>query len=27
MKPGLVKDAQVRLHTLYNERKEPEIFI
>lgn len=27
MKPGLVKDAQVRLHTLYSERKNPEIFI
>jgi len=27
MKPGLVKDAQLRLHTLYSERKEPEIFI
>lgn len=27
MKPGLVKDAQIRLHTLYSERKEPEIFL
>lgn len=27
MKPGLVKDAQLRLHTLYSERKEPECFI
>ncbi|HZD43115.1 MAG TPA: EFR1 family ferrodoxin [Methanomicrobiales archaeon] len=27
MKPGLVKDAQLRLHTLYNERKEPEYFL
>jgi ferredoxin len=27
MKPGLVKDAQVRLHTLYSERKEPEYFL
>lgn len=27
MKPGLVKDAQMRLHTLYRERKEPELFL
>jgi ferredoxin len=27
MKPGLVKDAQLRLHTLYPERKEPEYFL
>ncbi|MGB9927217.1 MAG: EFR1 family ferrodoxin [Methanosarcina sp.] len=27
MKPGLVKDASVRLHTLYSQRKEPEYFI
>ena len=27
MKPGMVKDAQLRLHTLYSERKEPECFI
>ena len=27
MKPGLLKDAQLRLHTLYKERKEPEYFI
>jgi ferredoxin len=27
MKSGLVKDAQLRLHTLYSERKEPECFI
>jgi ferredoxin len=27
MKPGLVKDAQLRLHTLYSERKEPECFV
>jgi ferredoxin len=27
MKPGLVKDASVRLHTLYTQRKEPECFI
>ncbi|MEN6341017.1 MAG: 4Fe-4S binding protein [Methanospirillum sp.] len=27
MKPGLVMDASVRLHTLYGERKEPEIFL
>ncbi|MDD4252827.1 MAG: 4Fe-4S binding protein [Methanoculleus horonobensis] len=27
MKPGLVKDASVRLHTLYSERKEPEYFL
>lgn len=27
MKPGLVKDAQLRLHTLYSQRKEPEYFI
>ncbi len=27
MKPGLVKDAQVRLHMLYSERKEPEYFL
>ena len=27
MKPGLVKDASVRLHTLYSQRKEPEFFI
>jgi len=27
MRPGLVKDAQLRLHTLYNERKEPEYFL
>lgn len=27
MKPGLLKDAQLRLHTLYKERKEPECFI
>jgi ferredoxin len=26
MKPGLVMDASVRLHTLYRERKEPEVF-
>jgi ferredoxin len=27
MKPGLVKDAAIRLHTLYKERKEPVFFI
>ena len=27
MKPGLVRDASLRLHTLYRERKEPEFFI
>jgi ferredoxin len=27
MKPGLVKDAQLRLHTLYSARKEPEYFL
>jgi ferredoxin len=27
MKPGLVKDAQLRLHTLYPDRKEPENFL
>ena len=27
MKPGPVKDAQLRLHTLYAERKEPECFL
>lgn len=27
MKPGLVKDASVRLHTLYSQRREPECFI
>jgi NAD-dependent dihydropyrimidine dehydrogenase PreA subunit len=27
MKPGLVMDASVRLHSLYAERKEPEFFI
>jgi ferredoxin len=27
MKPGLVKDAQLRLHNLYSERKEPECFV
>lgn len=27
MKPGLVKDAQLRLHTLYHERREPECFV
>jgi hypothetical protein len=27
MKPGLVKDAQQRLNTLYKERKEPEYFL
>jgi ferredoxin len=27
MKPGLVKDASVRLHTLYSQRKEPEFII
>jgi ferredoxin len=27
MKPGLVKDASVRLHSLYSQRKEPECFI
>jgi len=27
MKPGLVKDASLRLHTLYSERKEPEYFL
>lgn len=27
MKPGLVMDASVRLHTLYPERKEPEYFL
>lgn len=27
LKSGLVKDAQLRLHTLYNQRKEPECFI
>jgi ferredoxin len=27
IKPGLVKDASVRLHTLYSQRKEPEYFI
>ena len=27
MKPGLVKDASLRLSTLYKERKEPEFFI
>jgi ferredoxin len=27
MKPGLVRDASARLHTLYKERKEPEYFV
>jgi ferredoxin len=27
MKPGRVKDAQLRLHTLYPDRKEPECFL
>jgi len=27
MKPGRVKDAQLRLHTLYPDRKEPEYFL
>lgn len=27
MKPGLVRDASVRLHTLYPDRKEPEYFL
>jgi ferredoxin len=27
IKPGLVKDASVRLHTLYYQRKQPEFFI
>jgi len=27
MKPGVVRDASMRLHTLYNVRKEPECFI
>ncbi len=27
MKPGPVKDASMRLHTLYGERKEPEYFL
>lgn len=27
MKPGLVMDASLRLHTLYKERKEPEYFL
>ncbi|HWQ65702.1 MAG TPA: 4Fe-4S binding protein [Methanospirillum sp.] len=27
MKPGLVRDASLRLHTLYKERKEPEYFV
>ncbi|MCM2466010.1 EFR1 family ferrodoxin [Methanoculleus oceani] len=27
MKPGLVRDASLRLYTLYNERKEPEYFL
>lgn len=27
MKPGLVRDASIRLHTLYSERKEPELFL
>ena len=27
MKPGLVRDASLRLNTLYNERKEPEYFL
>ena len=27
MKPGLVMDASIRLSTLYNERKEPELFL
>jgi len=27
MKPGLVRDASIRLHTLYRERKEPECFL
>ncbi|RXE56330.1 ferredoxin [Methanoculleus taiwanensis] len=27
MKPGLVKDASKRLHTLYQERKDPEYFV
>ncbi|KQC03077.1 MAG: ferredoxin [Methanoculleus sp. SDB] len=27
MKPGLVKEASLRLHTLYPERKEPECFL
>lgn len=27
MKPGLVKDAQLRLHTLFGERKVPECFL
>jgi len=27
MKPGLVKDASIRLNSLYSERKEPEFFV
>jgi ferredoxin len=27
IKPGMVADASLRLHTLYNERKEPEYFL
>jgi ferredoxin len=27
IKPGIVRDASLRLHTLYNERKEPEYFL
>lgn len=27
MKPGLVRDASIRLNTLYKERKEPEFFV
>ena len=27
MKPGIVRDASLRLNTLYNERKEPEFFV
>jgi ferredoxin len=27
VKPGLVRDASLRLHTLYHERKEPEYFL
>lgn len=27
MKPGPVRDASLRLHTLYKERKEPELFL
>jgi hypothetical protein len=27
MKPGLMKDAAIRVHELFRERKEPELFI